>query len=146
MATFERFEDMEVWQLARTVTSKIYKVTSHGLFAKDYGLRGQIQRAAVSIVSNIAEGFERNSNGQFLQFLDVAIGSASEVRSQLYIALDLGYIDCRQFDELFADVSSIGRMLTRLIQYLRKSPNRLPPKPLNHQTIKPSNHQTNHVA
>ena len=145
MATIERFEDLEVWRLSRTLASKVYRLTNAKPFAMDAGLRVQIQRAVVSIASNIAEGFERRSSNQFLQFLEIAIGSASEVRSQLYIALDLGYITQEQFQSTYEDVCGVGKMLTRLMQYLRTTPNRQPSatiKPSNHQTIKPSNHQT----
>jgi len=119
MATVEHFEDLEVWQLARTLVSKIYRLAKQGEFAKDFGFRNQICRAAVSIVSNIAEGFERRSGNQFQQFLDIANGSTGEVRAQLYIALDLGYIPKDQFQELLGDTISIGKMLTSLIRYLR---------------------------
>ena len=88
MAKVEHFEDLEVWKLARKLTGTIYSLSRSGCFAKDFGFRDQICRAAVSIVSNIAEGFERRSNSQFLQFLAIANGSAGEVRAQLYIALD----------------------------------------------------------
>ena len=90
MSTIDKFEDMEVWQNARSITKKTYICSGSGQFSKDYGLRDQIQRAAVSIMSNIAEGFERGSNKEFIQFLFIAKGSAGEVRSQLYVALDLG--------------------------------------------------------
>ena len=86
---------------------------------KDYGFCNQIRRAAVSIVSNIAEGFERRSNSQFIQFLDIANGSAGEVRAQLYVALDLGYITREQFQAVFKDITSIGKMLTSLTRHLR---------------------------
>ena len=155
MAKLERFEDLEVWQRARQLTGKIYAAASCGGFARDYGFRDQICRAAVSVVSNIAEGFDRRSNSQFLQFLDIANGSAGELRAQLYIALDLAYITPDQFRELFADITTIGKMLTSLIRHLRSSPNH-PPKPhptlqppnpptiqpSNHPTHQPSNHQT----
>ncbi len=97
MATVNHFEDLEVWQRARPLTAKIYTLARQGEFAKDFGFRDQICRAAVSIVSNIAEGFERRSNRQFQQFLDIANGSAGELRAQLYVALDLGYVTPAQF-------------------------------------------------
>ncbi|MBP5787990.1 MAG: four helix bundle protein [Kiritimatiellae bacterium] len=142
MAKVEHFEDLEVWQLARRLTGKIYTFARQDAFARDFGFRDQICRAAVSIVSNIAEGFERRTNSQFLQFLDIANGSAGELRAQLYIALDLAYITPDQFREALADVSSIGKMLSSLIQYLRlhPTPSAPPPttKPPNHQPTKPS--------
>ncbi len=125
MPTVEHFEDLKVWQLARQLTSKIYSLARQGTFAKDYGFRDQICRAAVSIVSNIAEGFERRSNNQFQHFLDIASGSAGELRAQLYIALDLAYITPGQFSDAHADAVAIGKMLTSLTRHLRSSPNRL---------------------
>ncbi|MBR4172436.1 MAG: four helix bundle protein [Kiritimatiellae bacterium] len=119
MATVEHFEDLEVWKLARKLTGKLYGLSRNDPFAKDYGLRDQICRAAVSIVSNIAEGFERRSANQFLQFLDIANGSAGEVRAQLYVALDLGYITQEEFQDAIGDVVAIGKMLTSLIRHLR---------------------------
>ena len=119
MARIEDFEDMEVWQVARTLTGKIYRFSKDGAFARDFGFRDQICRAAVSIVSNIAEGFERHSNNQFLNFLDIANGSTGEVRAQLYVALDIGYITQEQFDEAMQDVVRIGKMLTAFMRHLR---------------------------
>ena len=98
MATVDNFEDLEVWQNARALTARIYKLTRNGEFSKDFGLRDQIRRAAISIVSNIAEGFGRKSNSQFIPFLEIASGSTSEVEAQLYVALDLEYITKEQFD------------------------------------------------
>ena len=121
MAKVENFEDFEVWQLARALASKIYELTRDGEFAKDFGLRDQIRRAAVSIVSNIAEGFGRRSNIEFSRFLEIASGSTSEVQAQLYIAHDLKYLTKKQFDSVFVDVKHIGRMLTKLMQYLRNA-------------------------
>ena len=128
MAKVEHFEDLEVWKLARKLTGKIYSLSRAGAFAKDFGFRDQMCRAAVSIVSNIAEGFERRSNSQFAQFLHIANGSAGEVRAQLYIALDLCYISQEQFRDVFNDIVRIGKMLTSLTRHLRTT------KPLNHQT------------
>ena len=125
MATITRFEDLEVWRLARCLTASIYRLTADGVFARDFGLRDQIRRAAVSIVSNIAEGFERNSNVQFLSFLNMANGSAGEVRAQLYIALDCGYINSEQFQEQYVAVVNIGKKIVALMNYLRSVPNRL---------------------
>ena len=119
MATIQDFEDLEVWKLARKLTVQVYALSRTGVFAKDYGFCNQIRRAAVSIVSNIAEGFERRSNSQFIQFLDIANGSAGEVRAQLYVALDLGYITQEQFQAVFKDITSIGKMLTSLTRHLR---------------------------
>jgi four helix bundle protein len=92
MATFKRFEEIGAWQKSRELTREIYKITAAGRFGRDYGLRDQIRRASVSIMSNIAEGFERSGSGEFGQFLSTAKGSAGEVRSQLYVALDQEYL------------------------------------------------------
>jgi four helix bundle protein len=121
MAKLGRFEDIEAWQKARELTREIYRVTKQGAFAKDFGLRDQIRRAAVSIMFNIAEGFERGSNKEFIQFLFIAKGSAGEVRSQLYIAFDLGYIGKEAFEQLNADLISISRQISGFVKYLHSS-------------------------
>jgi len=108
MGKIERFEDLIAWQKARELTRAIYEVTRQGAFAKDYGLSGQIQRAAVSIMSNIAEGFERGGRGEFHQFLSTAKASWAEVRSQLYVALDVGYLDKATFDQLMQQAEEVG--------------------------------------
>lgn len=82
------FEDLEVWKSARELANKVYKVTANGAFSKDYGLRDQIRRAVVSIMSNVAEGYERGGNQELIQFLSIAKGSFGEVRCQLYVAGD----------------------------------------------------------
>jgi four helix bundle protein len=110
----QRFEDLAVWQKARELTKCIYGVTCAGEFARDFGLTGQIQRAAVSVMSNIAEGFERGSYKEFLQFLAIAKASCAEVRSQLYIAHDIGYLTQPEFDQLVQLTHEVGRMLGSL--------------------------------
>src|SRR4030095_14387167 len=97
MSKVERFEDLIAWQKARVLTRNIYQATRQGPFAKDFGLTGQIQRASVSIMSNIAEGFERGSLGEFHQFLVTSKASCAEVRSQLYVSFDIGYLAEDQF-------------------------------------------------
>jgi four helix bundle protein len=111
----ERFEDLIAWQKARQLTSDIYRITAHGEFAKDFGLRDQIRRAAVSVMSNIAEGFDRASRSEFHQFLVIAKASCAEVRSQLYVAQDVGYIN----QEIFDTVSNTTSELSRIIGGLR---------------------------
>jgi four helix bundle protein len=106
-----RFEDLIAWQKARTLTRVIYRVTKQGAFAKDLALSRQIQRAAVSIMSNIAEGFERGGRREFRQFLSTAKASCAEVRSQLYVALDVGYLDEPDFRQLLAQAEEIGRII-----------------------------------
>ncbi len=120
MASFEKFEDLEVWQEARKLVKAIYQATQAGTFARDQGLRGQIQRAAVSVMSNIAEGFERSGNKEFTHFLYLAKDSAGEVRSQLYVALDLGYFDQKSFTALNGSVLSISKQLSGFIKYLNR--------------------------
>ena len=102
MATIERFEDIKAWQAARELVSAVYRVSRRGKFEKDFGLRDQIQRASVSVMANIAEGFERSSDRDFHQFLYITKGSAGEVRSHLFVALDLGYVTSDEFDDLRA--------------------------------------------
>lgn len=121
MATIKRFEDIESWQPARQLTKEIYAVTKRNGFEKDFGLKNQIQRASVSILSNIAEGFERNGNKEFLQFLSVAKGSAGEVRAQLYVALDQEYLDQQTFDSLMALTENISKKINGLMFYLRQT-------------------------
>ena len=111
MSRIERFEDLVAWQKARELTAAVYRVASGGTFAKDFGLRDQIQRAAVSIMSNIAEGFERGSRSEFHQFLVIAKASAAEVRAQLYVALDAGHIDQPKFDTLMSLATEVGKII-----------------------------------
>lgn len=121
MATFSRLEDIQVWQKARQLTRQIYEATSNGKLAQDYGLRNQIQRASVSIMANIAEGFGRRSDKEFANFLNMAHGSVAEVQSHLYVALDLGYVTKENFDRLNGLIAEISRMTLVLAQHLRKS-------------------------
>ena len=106
-----RFEDLIAWQKARTLTRAIYQVTKQGVFAKDLALSRQMQRAAVSIMSNIAEGFERGGRREFRQFLSTAKASCAEVRSQLYVAFDVGYLDESVFLRLLAQAEEIGKIV-----------------------------------
>lgn len=119
MAGFQRFEDIDAWQKARRLVKDVYRTSSAGAFARDFGLRDQMRRAAVSTLSNIAEGFERDGNKEFLQFLSLAKGSCGEVRAQLYVALDQEYLAQKQFDELSEQAIEIARMLAALMKYLR---------------------------
>jgi len=115
------FEDLEVWKEARHLTRQVYQLTSNSKFSKDFGLRDQIQRAAVSIMSNIAEGFERGGNQEFIQFLYIAKGSCGEVRAQLYVALDQGYVAQKEADELIKSCRQLSVKISNLIDYLRRS-------------------------
>jgi four helix bundle protein len=124
MATFKRFEDIQAWQKARQVTRMVYETTAKDRFAKDFGLRDQIQRAAVSIMANIAEGLGRRSDKEFANFLNMAHGSVAEVQSHLYVALDLNYIDQNSFTEMYDLLDEISRMTIALAQHLRVPDNR----------------------
>jgi four helix bundle protein len=115
------FEEMEVWKEARRLTQRIYVLTKKGEFSKDFGLRDQIRRAAVSVMSNIAEGFERGGNHEFVQFLYVAKGSCGEVRSQIYVALDQNYVVNVEVEELTRSFKRLSSMISNLISYLRNS-------------------------
>jgi four helix bundle protein len=119
MAAFRKFEDILAWQKARQATRLIYLETVKGDFAKDYDLRSQIRRASISIMANIAEGFGRHSDKEFANFINIAHGSATEVQSHLYVALDLGYITKENFDILYDLMSEICRMLFALGNKLR---------------------------
>jgi four helix bundle protein len=121
MSTFQSFEEIGVWQKARQLTKEVYQVSGKGPFTRDFGLRDQIRRACVSIMSNIAEGYERGGTKEFLQFLSIAKGSAGEVRSQLYVAFDQDYLTKSVFEELSSHAREISRMLTGLMSYLRNS-------------------------
>jgi four helix bundle protein len=121
MATFQKFTDIEAWQKARELTFEIYGVTKRAPFSRDFELRGQTRDASVSIMSNIAEGFDRSGTGEFIQFLSIAKGSAAEVVSQLYVALDQKYITKDEFDRLCSLTTEVGRKIGALMRYLRKS-------------------------
>lgn len=118
MATISRFEEIEAWKKARELTKAIYQLTAAGTFARDFGLRDQIRRAAVSVMSNIAEGFERVGNNEFRQFLSMAKGSLGEVQSQLYVAFDVQYLNKEQFDSVMALASDTGHLIGGLLRYL----------------------------
>ena len=111
MAKVERLEGLIAWQKARELTRAIYEVTRQGAFAKDFGLSSQIQRAAVSIMSNIAEGFERGGRGDLHYFLSTVKASCAEVRPQLYVALDISYLDQTAFDRLMEQAEEVARIL-----------------------------------
>ena len=121
MATLKSFEELEAWQRARELTAAVYACSNSGAFARDLGLRDQIRRASVSVVSNIAEGFERDGSAEFAQFLAVAKGSAGEVEAQLYVALDQGYMAQGEFEALRSLVVSTKKLIAGLINYLKRS-------------------------
>ena len=121
MATFKRFEEIEAWQEARKLVKQIYSLSKTEKFSRDFGLRDQVRRASVSIMANIAEGYERGGSREFIQFLSIAKGSAAEVKSHLYVALDQEYVGEQRFNELIDQVEITARKLSKLIEYLRGS-------------------------
>ena len=122
MASVQQFEDLHVWQEARSLVQEIYQMVRQPRFRHDFSLRDQIVRAGNSTMSNIAEGFERGSRKEFIQFLSIAKGSNGEVRSQLYIALDQEYIDKHTFDGLRSAALALSRRLAKFMQYLQSVP------------------------
>lgn len=116
--TFHRFEEIAAWQTGRKLVRAIYQVSSQGAFSKDYGLRDQIRRAAISMTANIAEGVSRRSDKEFVQFLFTAKASGAEIQSHLYVALDLGYLNQATFTDLFAWTERFARQVSGLISYL----------------------------
>lgn len=121
MPTITRFEEIEAWQTARELTKMIYSITEEGKISRDFGLRDQIRRAAVSVMSNIAEGFESKTQASFIHYLSIAKASSGEVRSQLYVSRDVGYLSEQQFLSLFQISEKVSRQLFRFISYLEKN-------------------------
>jgi four helix bundle protein len=115
----ERFEDIQAWQEARKLTNKVYELTNKSPFRKDFRLSGQIQNASVSVMANIAEGFDRQSRKEFIQFLYIASGSASVVQSHLYVALDQKYISEEEFDETYKRAKKTKSLINGFISYLK---------------------------
>jgi four helix bundle protein len=127
----ERFEDVKAWQAARTLADVVYTASDDTPFSKDFGLRDQIRAAAGSTMHNIAEGFDAGSDSEFIRFLKYSRRSASEVQSQLYIALDRRYITQDQFQRIYDQATSVKKLINAFIAYLRKS---TPPRPPDHPT------------
>ena len=123
MTTAKRFDDLEVWQKAKELASLIYRFSSTGTFARDFGLRDQMRRAAVSIMSNIAEGFESQTQALFVQFLGRAKGSAGELRAQLYIAVEQNYLTTDEFASALSLAELCSKKLASFIRYLESQPN-----------------------
>ena len=121
MGVFKSFEEITSWQKSRLFNKRIYEITENDGFKRDFDLVRQIRRASISISSNIAEGFERNTDKEIIYFLYVSKASAGEVRSQLYLALDLNYISKIEFDELYLNVSDISKLISGFIKYLENS-------------------------
>ena len=121
MNKIERFEDIIAWQKARELTRQIYASSKAGEFARDFGLRDQIQRASVSTMGNIAEGFERGGDKEFIQFLSHSKGSSGEVKSHLYVALDQHYVTDQQFKQLYHQADEVSRLVAGFMGYLQQS-------------------------
>ena len=122
MPTIIRFEEIEAWQTARELTKLIYVFTDGGKFARDFGLKDQIRRVSVSVVSNIAEGFESKTQALLIRYLGIAKASAGEVRSQLYVSRDVNYLTEEQFSRLLKMAEKASRQLFRFIDYLESHP------------------------
>jgi four helix bundle protein len=120
MGAIQKFEDILAWQSARELTRLVYGLSNAGSFARDFGLKDQIRRAAVSVMSNIAEGFESRTRGMFVNYLGHAKASAGEVRAQAYVALDVGYINQEEFNRLFDLADKCSRQISRFMDYLKK--------------------------
>lgn len=123
MSKIRKFEDIEAWKMARRMSARIYSLSNEGEFSRDYSFRDQIRRASVSIIANIAEGFESQTQALFITYLGRSKASAGEVRSQLYLAFDLGYLNNDDFILILNDVKQISRSLYKFIVYLRSLPN-----------------------
>jgi four helix bundle protein len=121
MGKIQKFEDILAWQKARELTKEVYAHAKTGAFAKDFGLRDQIQRASVSIMGNVAEGFDRGGDKEFRQFLSISKGSCGEVKSHLYVALDQQYVNSTQFNRLYNSADEVGRLLAGFVAYLKQS-------------------------
>ena len=121
MATFKKFEDIEAWQKARVLSKLLYSETFKESFAQDYALKDQARRSCGSIMDNIAEGFDRGGKKEFIHFLSISKASAAELKSQLYRAFDLNYINNEKFKELYSMIDDIGKMIAGLSIYLQKT-------------------------
>jgi four helix bundle protein len=121
MAAISRFEDLEIWQLARSQANELWIIYNINSFSKDYELKNQISRSSGSVMDNIAEGFERSGNKEFINFLLIAKASNGEVRSQLYRALDRSHINNEHFDTLKLNTELLSKKITSFIKYLKNS-------------------------
>ncbi len=121
MSRLNTFEELECWKKSRLFNNDIYIITNNKFFKEDFDLRRQIRRASISVSSNIAEGFERNTDKEFKHFLYIAKGSAGEVRSQIYLSFDLRYLDRQTFQSLLIDIRNISKIISGLIKYLENT-------------------------
>lgn len=118
----ESFEDLRVWQKGIQLVKQIYLITNEGKLSKDFGLKDQLRRASVSVPTNISEGFERSSRKEYLNFLNIAKGSAGEVRSLLRVALEVGYLEQSTYSQLYNQTIELSRMLSNQIQSIKRAP------------------------
>ena len=121
MSTIQKFEDIQAWRNSQDLVNWVYKTTAQAKFNKDFALRDQMRRAAISVPSNIAEGFARNSKREFIQFLFIAKGSAAEVQSQLHTARSQSYITENEFNQAYERLETISKQLSKFITYLKKA-------------------------
>ena len=121
MAGIKKFEDLECWKKSRLLAAEVFTITSSGLLDKDYSLKDQILRSSGSVMDNIAEGFERGGNKEFIQFLFYSKASCAEVKSQLYRALDRDYIGKSEFNRLYTLSNEVSKLINGLINYLKRS-------------------------
>lgn len=120
MSEIQRFEEINAWKKARGLVRDIYEVSSSGDFADDWSLKDQIRRAAISVMSNIAEGYGRDSDKEFSRFLNIALGSVTEVKSQLYVARDLGYLEDNEFKTLYKQAEEVAKLTHGFREYLKE--------------------------
>jgi four helix bundle protein len=120
MTSFKTFEEIIAWQKARILTKEIYLISCKGKFDKDFSLKDQIRRSAVSVMANIAEGYDRRGDKEFVRFLNISKASLAEVKSHLYVAFDVGYLDEEALSALIVSADEIGRLISGLIKYLKK--------------------------
>ncbi|MBN2119854.1 MAG: four helix bundle protein [Candidatus Omnitrophica bacterium] len=117
--SIRKFEELDIWKRTRELTKIIYKISSVPGFSRDWGLRDQLRRASVSVMSNIAEGFDSGSRKEFARFLSISRRSTSEMQSQLYVALDQSYMSQEDFKLIYKEIEEIRRMITSFIKYLK---------------------------
>ena len=132
-----RFEEIGGWKEARALATRICEISNQGKFTADFGLRDQIRRASVSIMANIAEGFGRGGKAEFIRFLRISRASALETKSHLYIALDLGYLDSKEFETLHQQIITVTRLVGGFINYLSSHNEPINRKPINRITDEP---------
>ena len=117
----QRFQDLQIWRSSINIVKEIYTLTDSGKFSRDFGFRDQIRRASVSISSNIVEGFEKNSNNEFIRFLKIAKGSIGEVKNQVIVAFEIGYLRKKEHDNVYAQLEMLAKQTASLIGYLEKT-------------------------